>query len=96
MKFLLKILSDPLVAALAIIVWICSGLLYCSATVLGFISSVIGFLGFLTLILYSVQNGLIILFIAFLISPIGLPQLAAWLLGQLQSLRYTIQDAVYH
>ena len=29
------------------------------------------------------------------ISPLGLPMLAAWLIGKLQQLRYAIQDGVY-
>ena len=44
---------------------------------------------------YSVQNGIILLVIAFLVSPMGLPMAAAWLLGKLQALRYTIQDWIY-
>ena len=41
------------------------------------------------------QTTLILLVIAFLISPMGLPTAAAWLLGKFQSLRYAIQDRVY-
>ncbi len=37
----------------------------------------------------------IVLIFAFLISPFGLPMLAAWLLGKLQDLRYAIQDWLY-
>ena len=36
------------------------------------------------LITYSVKNGIILLVIAFLIIPLGLPMLAVWLLGKLQ------------
>ena len=31
MRLLLKILAAPLIVALALLVWICSGLLYCTA-----------------------------------------------------------------
>ena len=41
------------------------------------------------------QNGLILLVIAFLISPFGLPKLAFWLLGKVQDLKFAIQDLVY-
>ena len=44
---------------------------------------------------YSLQNGIILLVIAFLISPMGLPTAAAWLLGKVQGLRYAIQDRIY-
>ena len=54
-----------------------------------------GLLGVAVLVTYSVQNGIILLVIAFLVSPMGLPMAAAWLLGKLQDLRYAIQDRVY-
>ena len=47
------------------------------------------------LITYSPQNGIILLVMAFLVSPYGLPLAAIWLLGKVQNLRYAIQDAVY-
>ena len=47
------------------------------------------------LITYSPQNGVILLVIAFLISPMGLPLAAIWLLGKVQSLKFAIQDWVY-
>ena len=52
-------------------------------------------LGVAVLVAYSPQNGLILLVIAFLISPFGLPKLAFWLLSQVQGLKYAIQDLIY-
>ena len=46
-------------------------------------------------ITYSPQNGSILLIMAFLISPMGLPLAAIWLLGKVQSLKFAIQDWVY-
>ena len=43
----------------------------------------------------SPQNGVILLVIAFLVSPVGLPMAAAWLVSKVQDLRFAIQDAVY-
>ena len=77
-----------LVSALALI-------LNLSAWVFGIASTILGILGLAVLLLDNVVNGVIILVIAFLVSPIGLPMLAAWMLGQIQRLRYFIQDAVY-
>ena len=57
--------------------------------------TIVGLLGVAVLVTYSVQNGIILLVIAFLVSPMGLPMAAAWLLGKLQDLRYAIQDRVY-
>ena len=47
------------------------------------------------LITYSPQNGFILLLMAFLISPMGLPLAAIWLLGKVQDLKYAIQDWMY-
>ncbi len=58
-------------------------------------SAVIALLGVAVLITYSPQNGVILLVIAFLISPMGLPLAAIWLLGKVQDLKYAIQDRVY-
>ena len=56
---------------------------------------IIALLGIAVLITYSPQNGLILLLMAFLIGPMGLPLAAIWLLGKVQDLKYTIQDRVY-
>ena len=82
LKLLLMIAVAPIVVALTLFVWICLGLVYV-------------LLGVSVLITYSPQNGVILLVIAFLISPMGLPLAAIWLLGKVQDLKYAIQDKVY-
>ena len=91
LKLILKIVTAPVVLLLTLAIWICVGLVYVSGLVLGLLSTVIALLG----VAVSPQNGLILLVIAFLISPFGLPKLAFWLLGQVQDLKYAIQDLVY-
>ena len=95
MKVLLKIMVAPVVVLLTLVIWICVGLVYVSGLVLGLVSMVIAFLGGAVLVTYSPQNGLILLVIAFLISPYGLPLAAIWLLGKVQDLKFAIQDLVY-
>ena len=46
-------------------------------------------------LIYSPQNGVILLVMAFLISPMGLPLAAIWLMGKVQSLKFAIQELVY-
>ena len=94
-KLLLKIVVAPVVLLLTLAIWICVGLVYVSGLVLGLLSTVIALLGVAVLMTYSPQNGLILLVIAFLISPFGLPKLAFWLLGKVQDLKFAIQDLVY-
>ena len=95
LKLLLMIAVVPIVVALTLFVWICLGLVYVSGLVLELISTIIALLGVAVLITYSPQNGLILLLMAFLISPMGLPLAAIWLLGKVQSLKFAIQDRVY-
>ena len=95
MKVLLKIVVAPLVVLLTLAIWICVGLVYVSGLVLGLVSMVIAFLGVAVLVTYSPQHGFILLVIAFLISPFGLPKLAFWLLGKVQDLKFAVQNVIY-
>ena len=83
------------ILVLTLFVWLCTGLIYISGLVLGLLSTVIALLGVAVLITYSPQNGVILLVMAFLISTMGLPLAAIWLLGKVQSLKFAIQDWVY-
>ena len=95
MKFLLKILFAPVIVILTLVIWLFALILRLSAWVFGIIGTILGLLGIAILLLDSVTNGIIVLVIAFLVSPIGLPMLAAWTIGQMQRFRYLVQDAVY-
>ena len=94
MKLLLKILAAPVIAALTLFVWFCSAILYCSAYVLGLAGSLLGLLAILVIVLDSVKNGLLLLLIAYLVSPLGLPMAAAWLLARVQDVKYAIINAL--
>ncbi len=95
MKLLLKVLVAPVILALTLFVWICVGIVYISGLMLGFISMGIALLGMAVLLTCSLQNGIILLMMAFLISPYGLPMAAIWLLGKVQDLKFAIQDKIY-
>ena len=95
MKYLLKILAAPIILILTLFVWICSGLLYCSAYVFGIAGSILGVLALIAFLSGSPQNSIFLLVMAFLVSPVGLPMAAVKILGWIQDLRYAIQDRVY-
>ena len=95
LKCLLMIVTAPVIWVLTLFVWLCMGLIYISGLVLGLLSTVIALLGVAVLITYSPQNGAILLVMAFLISPMGLPLATIWLLGKVQSLKFAIRDRVY-
>ena len=71
LKGLLMIITAPVILVLTLFVWLCMGLIYISGLVLGLLSMVIALLGVAVLLTYSLQNGLILLVMAFLISPMG-------------------------
>lgn len=95
MRILLKILFAPLIVVLTLFVWICSGLLYCSAWIFGLAGTLLGVLAIAVLITTSVQNGIILLIMALIVSPFGLPMVAVGLLSLVQRFRFAIQDRVY-
>lgn len=90
----MKLLVAPVLVVLTVFVWLCAMLLNLSAFVFGLAGTIIGILGLAVLFTYSVQNGLILLVIAFLVSPFGLPMLDARLLGLLQGAKYTLRDFI--
>ncbi len=94
MRLLLKVLAAPIVVLLTVFVWLCALLLNLSAFAFGLAGTVVGLLGLAVLVTYSVQNGIILLVIAFLVSPFGLPMLAVRLLGFLQNANYTLRDFI--
>ena len=94
MRLLLKALAAPIVVLLTVFVWLCAPLLNLSAFAFGLAGTVVGLLGLAVLVTYSVQNGIILLVIAFLVSPFGLPMLAVRLLGFLQNANYTLRDFI--
>lgn len=91
MKAILKVLTFPIVLILDLFTWICVGLISCSAILFKLASAILAILAVAVLITYSVQNGLILLTLAFLFSPLGLPMVAVWLLGGLQKISSSIK-----
>ena len=91
MKVILKVLTFPIVLILDLFTWICVGLISCSAILFKLASAILAILAVAVLITYSVQNGLILLTLAFLVSPLGLPMIAVWLLGGLQKISGSIK-----
>ena len=95
LKILLRILLAPLMLALILLVHFSAFLLTVASGIFGLAGTVFAILGAIIFFAVNRTNGIIVLIFAFLVSPLGLPMLAAWLIGKLQQLRYAIQDRVY-
>ena len=86
MKLIFKILTAPVVLVIDLFTLICIGMISFSGMLLRLVSGIIATLGVAVLATYSPKNGLILLTIAFLFSPMGIPMLAVWVLGRLQNI----------
>ena len=91
-KLIFKILTAPIALAIDLFTLVCIGLISFSAFFLRLASGIVGILGILVLATYSLKNGLILLTIAFLVSPMGLPMLAVWVLERLQSISCILKE----
>ena len=86
MKTLIRLLTAPIV----VVVWLCAGLLYVSSFLFGLACTALTVLAVIVILAGSLKNGIIVLLVAFLVSPLGLPMLAAQMLARLQGLRNTL------
>lgn len=84
MKPIFKILTAPVVLVIDLFTLVCAGLISCSTILFRLASGIVAILGVLVLVTYSPKSGLILLTIAFLVSPMGIPMLTVWVLGRLQ------------
>ena len=96
MKLILKILTAPVTLLISLFVWLCAGLISCSAIVFKIASALLTLAALAVLFLSSVRNGIILLALAFLVSPVGLPLLAVKLLGGLQSMNGRLKGFIHN
>ena len=88
----MKIIFYPVVLMIDLFTLICIGLISCSSLIFGFASMLLSLLGITVLATYSWQNGLILLFLAYLASPMGLPLFAIKLLTGFQYIAGAIKS----
>lgn len=91
MRTVFRILLFPFALVIDLFTWICVGLLSCSAFVFALAGTILSILAVTVMLTCSVSNGLILLGFAFLVSPIGLPMIATWILSGLQSISLAIK-----
>ena len=94
MKSILKFAAAPITMVLSLFIWLCVGLISCSAFIFKLASVLLSILALAVLITYSIQNGIILLVFAFLVSPMGLPMLAVWVLGKLQGVNAAMKGFI--
>ena len=93
MRILLKILLFPITLMVSIILLVCQFICVFSSMLLSILAFFLFALGLATmLILGETKQGISALFIAFLISPYGIPMLAAWLIGTVGGLNERLKS----
>lgn len=85
MRVLLKLPVVLVTSIVSLLIWLCAGLISCAAVVFKIVSSLLSLIAVAVLITVSVENGVVLLLLAFLVSPMGIPMLFVKLLGGLGS-----------
>ena len=94
MRIILKIIAAPFVVVLTIL-WAIMVFLFCWAeTILKFLSGITGLIAIIMLIAGQTQGGIVFGVIAFLISPIGIPAIAKWLIDKIDDLNATLKGFI--
>ena len=94
MRLLLKIFALPFVLITGIVYWVCKVLLIMSGAALGILSCIAFFAAIGIMFASGWFQGIIFIGIAFLISPYGLPMIAARIVGTLGGVNYALRDFV--
>ena len=96
MRIVLKILAAPAMCLLALSVAICSFVLMVAGFICWFLTGLLCVSGVVLLVTQHTAGGLAFLAIAFLVSPSGLPALAAWLVGKMNNAKYSLQEFILY
>lgn len=94
MRIILKIIAVPFVVVLTILVAVMLFFFQLSGWIFLLASSILGFGGAALLFTGDTISGIAVLVMAFLVSPYGLPAIAAWLTGLLDSLNYSLKSFI--
>ena len=94
MKIVLKILAMPVMLLLTLAVAFCTFILMMTGIVTWIVSGLV-FAGAVILFFsHQPAGGIAFLVIAFLVSPYGLPALAAWIVGKLDGAKYSLREFI--
>ena len=92
MRLILKLFALPLVLFLTVTVGVLMLLLHVAAWLLGLASGVMGIVGVALLFKSQFVGAVLYLVIACLISPFGIPMVAAWLVSRVQIVNYSLRS----
>ena len=91
----LRIICLPIVVALKLVFWICSGILCMTEWIFGLAAGLLALVGIYSLVFDSTSYGIGILVAALIVSPFGLPLLALKVVMLVDIAGEVIQEVVY-
>lgn len=94
MRLFFKILLLPFILITWILYGVCKLIVLASGMILGIVSGLTLVAAVVLFFKTGVIPGVALMMVAFLISPYGIPKLAAWLTGKLGGLSYALRDFV--
>ena len=95
MRFILKLLAAPFALALSILTALFSFILSLSDVVFGIASGLVFIGSVLLLVKGETAGGMAWMAVAFLVSPLGLPALAGWLVKKLVGAGDTLKGFIF-
>lgn len=91
----MKILAAPFVVVLTVLVAVFTFLFSLSQPILNIACGIAALIGIAVMVLHkNWVGGGVFLGIAFLISPVGIPAFADWLIGKMNDLNYSLRDFI--
>ena len=94
MRILFKILAAPFVVVLTVS-WAVLFFVFCFAeTILSWVSALAGILAIVFFIAGMIPNGIVFAVLAFLVSPVGLPAVANWLIDRLGDMNSSLKHFI--
>ena len=92
MRIILKILAAPFIAVLTIL-WAVLIFVFCFAeTILQYASGLVGLIAIVLFFMGQTTGGIVFAIIAFLISPVGIPAIAKWLIDKLDDMNHALKS----
>ena len=99
LKFMLmlpiRIICLPIVVALKLVFWICSGILCMTEWIFGLAAGLLALMGIYSLVFDSTNYGIGLLVAALIVSPFGLPMLALKVVMLVDTASEAIRDTIY-
>ena len=91
----LRIICLPIIIALKLVFWLCSGILCMTEWIFGLAAELLALMGIHSLVFDSTSYGIGLLVAALIVSPFGIPMLALKGVMLVDTAGEVIRDAIY-